>query len=42
VMGICDRIAVLDGGCLVTEGTPDQVRNDGRVIEAYLGKSGAR
>jgi len=37
VMGVCDRVLVLDYGEIVTEGTPSEVRNDPRVIEAYLG-----
>lgn len=37
VMGLCDRIAVLDFGQLIALGSPLQVRNDRAVIEAYLG-----
>jgi branched-chain amino acid transport system ATP-binding protein len=37
VMGLCDRITVLNFGHLLTEGTPEEVRSDPDVIEAYLG-----
>ena len=37
VMGLCDRITVLNFGRLLTEGTPEEVRNNPDVIEAYLG-----
>ena len=37
VMGLCDRITVLNFGRLLTEGTPEEVRRHSEVIEAYLG-----
>ena len=37
VMDVCDRIHVLDFGEIITVGSPTEVRDDPRVVDAYLG-----
>jgi len=37
VMGLCDRVTVLDSGSVVASGPPDEIRANPRVLDAYLG-----
>jgi branched-chain amino acid transport system ATP-binding protein len=42
VMGLCERIVVLDYGEIIAAGTPEQVSTNDRVVEAYLGRRAVR
>jgi branched-chain amino acid transport system ATP-binding protein len=41
IMGLCERIYVLDHGQLIAQGSPDEVKKNPEVIKAYLGEEAA-
>jgi branched-chain amino acid transport system ATP-binding protein len=41
IMRVCNRIYVLDHGQIIAEGSPQQIRDDPNVVQAYLGQAAA-
>jgi branched-chain amino acid transport system ATP-binding protein len=41
VLSVCDRVVVLESGAVIAQGTPAEIRNDERVVAAYLGHASA-